>query len=95
MLMAVYAFGDDLATIRDIVRPQARQMLASSAPIDERSGITEWDLGTLLASWSGLTATDTAGVSDFADRCSCCRVVTDRVLAERLLHEGFVGCCCS
>ena len=43
----VYAFGDDLATIRDVVRPQARQMLASSAPIDERSGITEWDLGTL------------------------------------------------
>ena len=43
----VYAFGDDLLTIRDIVHPQARQMLASSAPIDERSGITEWDLGTL------------------------------------------------
>ncbi|MGB0147668.1 MAG: DUF3418 domain-containing protein, partial [Ilumatobacteraceae bacterium] len=28
----VYAFGDDLLTIRDVVRPQARQMLASSAP---------------------------------------------------------------
>ena len=36
MLMARCAFGDDLATIRDVVRPQARQMLASSAPIDEQ-----------------------------------------------------------
>ena len=87
----VYAFGDDLATIRDIVRPQARQMLASSAPIDERSGITEWDLGTLpdVLEWTDGNETLRAypTLLDRGDSVSL-RVVTDHVLAERLLHEG-------
>ena len=87
----VYAFGDDLSTIRDVVRPQARQMLASAAPLDERSGIVEWDLGTLpqVLEWSDGNETLRAypTLLDRGDSISL-RLVTDQALADRLLHEG-------
>ncbi len=87
----VYAFGDDLATIRDVVRPQARQKLASTAPLDERSGIVEWDFGTLpnVLEWGESNETLRAypTLLDRGDSVSL-RLVTDLALADRLLHEG-------
>ena len=79
------------------MRPQARQMLASSAPIDERSGITEWDLGTLpdVLEWTDGNETLRA-YPTLLDRGDSVSLARHRPrLAERLLHEGFVGCCCS
>ncbi len=87
----VYAFGDDLAMIRDVVRPQARQMLASTAPLDERSGIVSWDLGTLpeVLEWGDSNETLRAypTLLDRGDSVSL-RLVTDQALADRLLHDG-------
>ena len=87
----VHAFGDDLGSIRDVVRPAARQMLASAAPIDERSGIIHWDVGTLpeVLEWTDGNETLRAypTLLDRGDSVSL-RLVTDQLLAERLLHEG-------
>ncbi len=43
----VHGVGTDLAAIRSSLAGVARQSIAAAAPIDERRGIVEWDLGDL------------------------------------------------
>ena len=43
----VHAVGDDLATIRSSLAGVARESIAAAAPIEERRGIVEWDIGDL------------------------------------------------
>ena len=87
----VHAFGDDIDEVRDLARPAARSALASRAPIEERSGIVSWDLGTLpeTVEWSsgGEAMMAHPTLLDRGDSVSL-RLVTDRDLQRRLLREG-------
>lgn len=87
----VYAFGDDLEEVIDLARPAARSVLASQAPIEERSGIISWDFGDLpdVIEWSSGSESMTAfpTLLDRGDSVSL-RLVTDRGLQQRLMHQG-------
>jgi ATP-dependent helicase HrpA len=43
----VHGVGTDLAAIRSALAGVARESIAAAAPIDERRGIVEWDIGDL------------------------------------------------
>ncbi|MGA1521861.1 MAG: ATP-dependent RNA helicase HrpA [Ilumatobacteraceae bacterium] len=87
----VHAFGDDVGAVLDLARPGARAAIASRAPIEERTGIVDWDVGDLpeVVEWGDGDETIRAHPT-LLDRGSSVslRLVTDRALAERLLHEG-------
>lgn len=87
----VHAFGDDIATVRDLARPAARQALAATAPIEERSGIVDWDLGDLpdTVEWGDVGDVVRAHPTllDRGDSVSL-RLVTDPGLQQRLMREG-------
>ena len=44
---AVHDVGTDLAAIRNRLAGTARETIAAAAPVDERRGITDWDIGDL------------------------------------------------
>ncbi|MGA1346312.1 MAG: ATP-dependent RNA helicase HrpA [Ilumatobacteraceae bacterium] len=87
----VHAFGDDVGVVRDLARPAARQALASTAPIEERSGIVDWDLGDLpeTVEWGegGDLVRAHPTLLDRGDSVSL-RLVTDPALQQRLMREG-------
>ena len=87
----VHAFGDDIDEVRDLARPAARAALASAAPVEERAGITRWDLGDLpeMVEWSsnGETMRAHPTLLDRGDSVSL-RLVTDVDLQQRLMREG-------
>jgi ATP-dependent helicase HrpA len=87
----VHAFGDEVGAVLDLARPGARAAIASSAPIEERTGIVDWDLGELpeMVEWGDGHEMVRAHPT-LLDRGSSVslRLVTDHALAERLLREG-------
>ncbi len=87
----VHAFGDEVGAVLDLARPGARAAIASSAPIEERTGIVDWDLGEIpeVVEW-GDGHEMVRAYPTLLDRGSSVslRLVTDHALAERLLREG-------
>jgi ATP-dependent helicase HrpA len=87
----VHAFGDDLSIVRDLARPAARRALASTAPIEERSGIVDWDIGDLpdTVEWGedGDVVRAHPTLLDRGDSVSL-RLVTEPALQHRLMREG-------
>ena len=87
----VHAFGDDVSAVLDLARPGARAAIASQAPIEERTGIVDWDFGEVpeVVEW-GADGETVHAHPTLLDRGSSVslRLVTDRALAERLLREG-------
>ena len=87
----VHAFGDEVREVLDLARPGARSALAARAPIEERTGIVDWDLGDLpeVVEW-GEDGEAVRAYPTLLDRGSSVslRLVTEPDLADRLLREG-------
>jgi len=87
----VHAVGDDLAAIRQSLAGVARKSIAAAAPIDERRGIVEWDLGDLpRVVESGDRALDVQAypaLLDVGDSVAL-RVVTSPELQARVMRGG-------
>ncbi|MEO1055905.1 MAG: ATP-dependent RNA helicase HrpA [Actinomycetota bacterium] len=87
----VLAVGDDLDALRDRLRNEVRQSIAAAAPIEERRGITAWDIGDLPRSVeSSDRALDVLGyptLLDVGDSVAL-RVVSSPDLQERAMRGG-------
>jgi ATP-dependent helicase HrpA len=87
----VHAVGDDLAAIRQSLAGVSRQSIAAAAPIDERRGIVDWDLGDLpKVVESGDRALDVQAypaLLDVGDSVAL-RVVTTPELQARVMRGG-------
>ncbi len=87
----VHAVGTDLAMIKTRLAGSVRASIAQAAPIEERRGIVDWDLGDLPAVVE--TADHALGVRaypallDVGDSVSL-RVVTTPELQRRVMHGG-------
>ncbi|RLE16291.1 MAG: ATP-dependent RNA helicase HrpA, partial [Actinobacteria bacterium] len=87
----VRGVGTDLEVIKASLAGSARESVASAAPIDERRGITTWDLGDLP---QVVESTDRAldvraypALLDVGESVSL-RVVTTPELQHRVMHGG-------
>ncbi len=87
----VRAVGNDLAVIRAQLAGSVRASIALAAPIEERRGITDWDLGDLP---QVVETTDRAfdvraypALLDVGDSVAL-RVVTTPELQRRVMHGG-------
>ncbi len=87
----VHAVGDDLAAIKASLAGVARESIAAAAPIDERRGIVEWDVGDLpRVVESGGRAMDVQAypaLLDVGDSVAL-RVVTTPELQARVMRGG-------
>ena len=87
----VHDVGTDLAAIKAHLAGSSRQSIAASAPIDERRGITSWDVGDLpKVVESADRALDVRAyptLLDVGDSVSL-RVVTTPELQQRALRGG-------
>ena len=87
----VHAVGDDLGTIRQSLAGVARESIAAAAPIDERRGIVDWDLGDLpRVVESGDRSLDVQAypaLLDVGDSVAL-RVVTSPELQTRVMRGG-------
>ncbi len=87
----VHAVGTDFAAIKASLAGSVRASIAEAAPIEERRGITDWDLGVLPRV---VETTDRAldvkaypALLDVGDSVSL-RVVTTPELQQRVMHGG-------
>ncbi|HYN31391.1 MAG TPA: ATP-dependent RNA helicase HrpA, partial [Ilumatobacteraceae bacterium] len=87
----VYAVGTDLDAIKAQLAGSVRESIAAAAPIDERRGITSWDLGDVPRV---VESTDRAmdvkaypALLDVGDSVSL-RVVTTPELQQRIMRGG-------
>ncbi len=87
----VHGVGTDLGSIRTSLAGVARESIAAAAPIEERRGIVEWDLGDLpQVVESGDRALDVRAypaLLDVGDSVSL-RVVTTPELQARVMRGG-------
>jgi len=87
----VHAVGDDLGAIRQSLAGVARESIAAAAPIDERRGIVDWDLGDLpRVVESGDRSLDVQAypaLLDVGDSVAL-RVVTSAELQARVMRGG-------
>ncbi|MEM9515943.1 MAG: ATP-dependent RNA helicase HrpA [Actinomycetota bacterium] len=87
----VLAVGDDLDALRDRLRNEVRRSIAAAAPIEERRGITSWDVGDLPRSVeSSDRALDVLGyptLLDVGDSVAL-RVVSSPEVQERAMRGG-------
>src|SRR6056297_760695 len=87
----VHAVGDDFAAVKASLAGAARASIAAAAPIQERRGITEWDLGDLpRVVESGDRALDVRAypaLLDVGDSVAL-RVVTTPELQQRAMRGG-------
>jgi len=87
----VHAVGDDLGEIRDSLAGVARESIAAAAPIEERRGIVDWDLGDLpQVVESGDRALDVQAYPALLDvgESVSLRVVTTPELQARVMRGG-------
>jgi ATP-dependent helicase HrpA len=87
----VHDVGTDLAAIKGRLAGSARQSIAAAAPIDERRGITTWDVGDLPrmveSADRALDVRAYPTLLDVGDSVSL-RVVTTPELQQRALRGG-------
>jgi ATP-dependent helicase HrpA len=87
----VRGVGTDLAAIRSSLAGAARESIAAAAPIDERRGIVQWDLGDLpKVIESGDRALDVQAYPALLDvgESVALRVVTTPELQARVMRGG-------
>ncbi|MET0144107.1 MAG: ATP-dependent RNA helicase HrpA [Ilumatobacteraceae bacterium] len=88
---AVHDADDDLGAIRRRLAASARAAIAEAAPIDERRGIVDWDVGTVPqvveSSGRGLPAIGYPALLDDDDSVSL-RVLTNPDLQQRVMRGG-------
>jgi ATP-dependent helicase HrpA len=87
----VHDADDDLDTIRARLAGSARRAIAAGSPVAERSGIVEWDVGTLprvveVADGRHVAKGYPALVDD--GDCVSLRVLTDEAEQHRSMHAG-------
>ncbi len=87
----VHAVGTDLAAIKASLAGTVRQSIAAAAPIEERRGIVDWDLGDLSqvveTSDRALDVRAYPALLDVGESVSL-RVVTTPELQRRVMHGG-------
>ena len=87
----VHDADDDLGAIRTRLAPTARAAIAGAAPIAERRGIVDWDVGTLPQVVESLRAGHVVrgypALLDDDDSVSL-RVLTNPDLQQRVMHGG-------
>ncbi len=87
----VHDADDDLAAIRRHLAASAREAIAEAAPIDERRGILDWDVGAVPqvveSSGRGLPAIGYPALLDDDDSVSL-RVFTNPDLQQRVMRGG-------
>ena len=87
----VCSVGTDLATIKASLAGSARESIAAAAPIEERRGITEWDLGELprvvQSTGRALDVYAYPTLLDLGDSVAL-RVVTNPELQQRVMRGG-------
>jgi ATP-dependent helicase HrpA len=87
----VLASGKHLADLRSQLATAVRRSIADASPIDERRGITTWDIGDLPTSVemtrNGLTLRGYPALLDDGDSVSL-RVLTSPGLQAKVMHGG-------
>ena len=87
----VHAVGTDLAAIKAQLAGTVRQSIAAAAPIEERRGIVDWDLGDLPqvveTNDRALDVRAYPALLDVGESVSL-RVVTTPELQRRVMHGG-------
>jgi ATP-dependent helicase HrpA len=87
----VLASGKHLADLRSQLATAVRRSIADASPIDERRGITTWDVGDLPTSVemtrNGLTLRGYPALLDDGDSVSL-RVLTSPGLQAKVMHGG-------
>ncbi len=87
----VHAVGTDLAAIKAQLAGAVRSSIAAAAPIEERRGIVDWDLGDLPnvveTSDRALDVRAYPALLDVGESVSL-RVVTTPELQRRVMHGG-------
>ncbi|HUC32758.1 MAG TPA: ATP-dependent RNA helicase HrpA, partial [Ilumatobacteraceae bacterium] len=85
------AHGKELAPLRDQLATRVRAAIARAAPIDERRGITSWDVGELATVVEtvrdGVTVRGYPALMDDGDSVSI-RVLTDEDTQRAVQHGG-------
>ena len=85
------AHGHDLGALRRDLSAVARRALADASPVNERRGITTWDLGTLdhqvVSTVRGRTVEGFPALVDDGDSVSI-RVFSTLDLQRRVMHGG-------
>ncbi|HTH07353.1 MAG TPA: DUF3418 domain-containing protein, partial [Ilumatobacteraceae bacterium] len=85
------AHGKELAPLRDQLATRVRAAIARAAPIDERRGITSWDVGELAmvveTVRDGVTVRGYPALMDDGDSVSI-RVLTDEDTQRAVQHGG-------
>ena len=87
----VHDADDDLGAIRARLAPTVREAIADAAPLAERRGIVDWDVGTLPqvveSRRGGHVARGYPALLDDDDSVSL-RVLTNPDLQQRVMHGG-------
>ena len=87
----VHDADDDLGAIRARLAPTVREAIADAAPLAERRGIVDWDVGTLPqvveSTRGGHVARGYPALLDDDDSVSL-RVLTNPDLQQRVMHGG-------
>ncbi|HAP77412.1 MAG TPA: ATP-dependent RNA helicase HrpA [Acidimicrobiaceae bacterium] len=83
--------GNDLAALRDELNPRVRAAIARATPVEERAGITTWDVGDMArmveTTRDGVVVRGYPALLDDGDSVRI-RVLTTEALQLRVQHGG-------